>query len=59
MLGHRGGAGFPRLPLGSVSLHVATHAECPVLTVHGHPRPVVKRLQTLSHRAGSSRASLV
>jgi nucleotide-binding universal stress UspA family protein len=31
VLAHRGGGGFPRLPLGSVSLHVATHAECPVL----------------------------
>ncbi|WP_044366402.1 universal stress protein [Streptomyces natalensis] len=39
VLGHQGGGGLPRLPLGSVGRHVAAHAPCPVIVIPPREAP--------------------
>lgn len=40
VVGHRGLGGFAELLVGSVGVHVTTHAHCPVLVVRGDPGPL-------------------
>ncbi|HET8659108.1 MAG TPA: universal stress protein [Micromonosporaceae bacterium] len=56
VVGHRGQGGFASLPLGSVSLRIATHAPCPVAVVRGEARPADPVVMAVN---GSRSATLV
>jgi nucleotide-binding universal stress UspA family protein len=56
VVGDRGLGGFPGLIIGSVAVHVATHAACPVLIVRGHYRRAGPVVVGIDGSAGSVRA---
>jgi nucleotide-binding universal stress UspA family protein len=56
VLGDRGLGGFPGLIVGSVAVHAATHAACPVLLVRGHYHRAGPVVVGFDGSAGAERA---
>jgi nucleotide-binding universal stress UspA family protein len=59
VVGHRGSGGFAELLAGSVAMHTAAHASCPVLVVRGAPtKPDAPVVVGVDGSAGSRSAVL-